>query len=169
CIESLDADAPDGIRAHRILLTPQGARFDQARARAFADKPAISLICGRYEGFDERVRAAVDEEVSLGDFVMTGGEVAAMAVVDACVRLLPGVLGNEESTHEESHSPETDGLLEYPHYTRPASFRGVDVPAVLAGGNHADIAEWRKNQAIERTKARRPDLYERYVATRPKK
>lgn len=169
CIESLDADAPDGVRAHRVLLTPQGARFDQARARAFADKPAISLICGRYEGFDERVRAAVDEEVSLGDFVMTGGEVGAMAVVDACVRLLPGVLGNEESTHEESHSPETDGLLEYPHYTRPASFRGVDVPPVLVGGNHADIAEWRKNQAIERTKERRPDLYERYVTTRPKK
>jgi tRNA (guanine37-N1)-methyltransferase len=90
-------------------------------------------------------------------------------VIDACVRLLPGVLGNEESTHEESHSPETDGLLEYPQYTRPASFRGADVPAVLVGGNHADIAEWRKNQAIERTKERRPDLYERYVTTRPKK
>ena len=174
CIESLDADAPDGIRGHRVLLTPQGARFDQSRARAFADKPAISLICGRYEGFDERVRAVVDEEVSLGDFVMTGGEVAAMAIVDACVRLLPGVLGNEESTHEESHSPETEGLLEYPHYTRPASFRGVDVPAVLVGGNHADIAEWRKTQAIERTKERRPDLYARYAADprrleRPKK
>jgi tRNA (guanine37-N1)-methyltransferase len=108
------------------------------------------------------VRALVDEELSLGDFVMTGGEVAAMAVVDACSRLLPGVLGNEASTVDESHSPSTGGLLEYPHYTRPPEFRGVRVPEVLAGGNHAEIARWRREQAIERTRARRPDLWARF-------
>jgi tRNA (guanine37-N1)-methyltransferase len=116
------------------------------------------LVCGRYEGFDERVRKYVDEEISLGDFVMTGGEVAAMAIVDAVVRLLPGVLGNAASTHEESHSPGNDGLLEYPQYTRPAEFRGDGVPAELLSGNHAQIAAWRAEQARERTKVRRPDL-----------
>ncbi|HXN31269.1 MAG TPA: hypothetical protein VN894_05380, partial [Polyangiaceae bacterium] len=113
------------------------------------------------EGFDERVRAYVSEEISLGDFVMTGGEVAAMAVVDACARLLAGVLGNETSTIEESHSPHTGGLLEYPHYTRPPEFRGLDVPQVLVGGHHAEIARWRRDRAIERTRVRRPDLSER--------
>ncbi len=104
-MESLDADAPDGLRAHRVLLTPQGRRLGQIKVRELARRDALMLVCGRYEGFDERLRSYVDEEVSLGDFVMTGGEVAAMAVIDACVRLLPGVLGNEESTAEESHSP----------------------------------------------------------------
>jgi len=125
------------------------------------------LVCGRYEGFDERVRAHVDEELSLGDFVMTGGEVAAMAVIDACSRLLPGVLGNEASTIDESHSPDTGGLLEYPHYTRPAEFRGERVPEVLVGGNHAEIAKWRREQAIARTKQRRPELWERFLKSRP--
>jgi tRNA (guanine37-N1)-methyltransferase len=157
-MEAMDADAPDGARAHRVLLTPQGRRLDQSLVRALAARPAIMLVCGRYEGFDERVRGHVDEEISLGDFVMTGGEVAAMAVLDACVRLLPGVLGNEESTREESHSPETGGLLEYPQYTRPVEFRGVAVPEVLQSGNHAAIAKWRASQALERTKQRRPDL-----------
>lgn len=157
-MEAMDADAPDGVRAHRVLLTPQGRRLDQSLVRALAARPAIMLVCGRYEGFDERVRGHVDEEISLGDFVMTGGEVAAMAVLDACVRLLPGVLGNEESTREESHSPETGGLLEYPQYTRPVEFRGVAVPEVLQSGNHAAIAKWRAAQALERTKQRRPDL-----------
>ena len=161
CIESLDQDAPDGARAHRVLLTPQGAPLDQVRVRALAARPAVALVCGRYEGFDERVRAHVDEEISLGDFVMTGGEVAAMAIVDACVRLLPGVLGNEASTREESHSPDAGGLLEYPQYTRPIDFRGARVPDVLAGGNHAAIAAWRRAQSMERTRARRPDLLER--------
>ena len=118
--------------------------------------PAIMLICGRYEGFDERVRGFVDEELSLGDFVMTGGEVAAMAVIEASVRLIPGVLGNEESTREESHGE--GGLLEYPQYTRPAEFRGQAVPEVLASGNHAQIAKWRSAQSLARTRARRPDL-----------
>jgi tRNA (guanine37-N1)-methyltransferase len=120
------------------------------------------LVCGRYEGFDERVRAHVDEEVSLGDFVLTGGEVAAMAIIDACARLLPGVLGNEASTIDESHSPDTGGLLEYPHYTRPAEFRGLRIPEILAGGNHAQIAAWRREQAILRTRERRPDLWDRF-------
>ena len=161
-MESLDADAPNGVRARRVLLTPQGRPFDQGRARDLATRDAVMLVCGRYEGFDERVRSFVDEEVSLGDFVMTGGEVAAMAVVDACVRLLPGVLGNEASTIDESHSPETGGLLEYPHYTRPVEFRGLRVPEILQGGNHAAIAAWRREQAVARTSDRRPDLLARF-------
>jgi tRNA (guanine37-N1)-methyltransferase len=161
CMESLDADAPEGARAHRVLMTPQGRPFDQTKARELAERPAVMLVCGRYEGFDERIRGHVDEELSLGDFVMTGGEVAAMAVLEACVRLLPGVLGNEASTHDESHAPDV-GLLEYAQYTRPASFRGADVPAVLSGGNHAEIAKWRRAQAEEKTRARRPDLFARY-------
>jgi tRNA (guanine37-N1)-methyltransferase len=161
-MESLDADAPGGVLAHRVLLTPQGRLLDQERAQALAAHDALMLICGRYEGFDERVRAHVHEEASLGDFVMTGGEVAAMAVVDACARLLPGVLGNEASTIDESHSPAIGGLLEYPHYTRPVEFRGERVPEVLQGGNHAAIAAWRRERAIARTRERRPDLWERF-------
>jgi tRNA (guanine37-N1)-methyltransferase len=161
-MESLDADAPDGTRARRVLLTPQGRVLDQSKAHELAVTPAVMLVCGRYEGFDERVRAHVDEELSLGDFVMTGGEVAAMAVVDACARLLPGVLGNEASTIDESHSPDTGGLLEYPHYTRPAEFRGTRVPEMLTSGNHAQIAAWRREQAVARTRARRPDLWESF-------
>jgi tRNA (guanine37-N1)-methyltransferase len=158
CMESLDMDAEAaGLpRARRVLLTPQGAPFVQPIAARFSTTPAVMLVCGRYEGFDERIRGFVDEEVSLGDFVMTGGEVAAMAVIEASVRLIPGVLGNEDSTREESHGE--GGLLEYPHYTRPAEFRGQPVPEVLASGNHAHIAEWRKAQSLERTLARRPDL-----------
>jgi tRNA (guanine37-N1)-methyltransferase len=158
CMESLDADAAaEGKpKAHRVLLTPQGKPLSQAIAARFAEIPAVMLICGRYEGFDERIRSFVDEEISLGDFVMTGGEIAAMAVIEAAVRLIPGVLGNEESTREESHGE--GGLLEYPQYTRPAEFRGQAVPEVLAGGNHAHIAEWRRAQSLARTVERRPDL-----------
>ena len=158
CMESLDADAEkEGKpRARRVLLTPQGRPFVQAIANRFSTEPALMLICGRYEGFDERIRSFVEEEISLGDFVMTGGEVAAMALIEATVRLIPGVLGNEESTREESHGE--GGLLEYPHYTRPAEFRGHTVPEVLASGNHAHIATWRSAQSVERTRTRRPDL-----------
>jgi tRNA (guanine37-N1)-methyltransferase len=158
CMEAIDveAEAAGQPRAHRVLLTPQGSPFAQASAARLAALPAVMLICGRYEGFDERIRAFVDEELSLGDFVMTGGEIAAMAVIEAAVRLIPGVLGNEDSTREESHGEE--GLLEYPQYTRPAEFRGHAVPDVLASGNHANIDAWRKTQSIERTAARRPDL-----------
>jgi tRNA (guanine37-N1)-methyltransferase len=164
CMDSMDADAPGGLRARRVLLTPQGRPLTQGVVRELAAHPAIMLVCGRYEGFDERVRAHVDEEISLGDFVLTGGEVAAMAIVDACVRLLPGVLGNARSTHEESHSPETGGLLEYPQYTRPQVFRDASVPEILSSGDHAKIAAWRRRQALERTRTRRPDLYARWVA-----
>jgi tRNA (guanine37-N1)-methyltransferase len=157
-MESFDADAPERVRARRLLMTPQGRPFEQRAAVRLATEHAIMLVCGRYEGFDERVRAHVDEEISLGDFVMTGGEVAAMAIIESTVRLLPGVLGNEESTREESHSPETQGLLEYPQYTRPQEFRGATVPEVLQGGNHAEIAKWRRVQSLARTEERRPDV-----------
>lgn len=163
CFESLDQDAPDGVRARRVLLTPQGQRLTQAGAQRLAAEPAVALISGRYEGFDERVRHHVDEEISLGDFVMTGGEVAAMALTEAMVRLLPGVLGNQASTEEESHSPETGGLLEYPQYTRPVEFRGERVPDVLAQGNHAAIAAFRREEALRRTQQRRPDLYDAFL------
>ncbi len=158
CMEALDAEAEQQgkPRARRVLLTPQGKPFVQTMAAAYSSEPAIMLICGRYEGFDERIRSFVDQEISLGDFVMTGGEVAAMALIEATVRLIPGVLGNEESTREESHGE--SGLLEYPHYTRPAEFRGQGVPEVLASGNHSHIALWRAAQSVDRTKARRPDL-----------
>lgn len=158
CVEALDAEAAAAgePRARRVLLTPQGQPFRQPIATRLSTEPALMLICGRYEGFDERVRSFVDEELSLGDFVMTGGEVAAMAIIEATVRLIPGVLGNAESVREESHAP--GGLLEYPQYTRPAEFRGLAVPEVLAGGHHAEIEKWRARQALERTRARRPDL-----------
>jgi tRNA (guanine37-N1)-methyltransferase len=157
CIESLDEDR-EGARAHRVLLTPQGERLSQARLQSLAARPALTLICGRYEGFDERVRSFVDQEVSLGDFVLSGGEVAAMAIIEGVARLVPGVLGNEASTIEESHSTESGGLLEYPQYTRPVEFRGLLVPEVLSGGNHQEIARYRREQALERTRVRRPDL-----------
>jgi tRNA (guanine37-N1)-methyltransferase len=148
---------------HRVLLTPQGRVFDQATAQRLAAVPALALVCGRYEGFDERIRAHVDEEVSVGDFVLTGGEVAAMVVIDAVVRLLPGVLGNAESARSESHSE--DGTLEYPQYTRPADFRGVAVPPTLISGDHARIARWRRWHALRRTRERRPDLFARLALT----
>jgi tRNA (guanine37-N1)-methyltransferase len=158
--EALDelATAANEPKARRILLTPQGQRLTQSTLARLAQEPALMLICGRYEGFDERVRSFVDEEISLGDFVMTGGEVAAMAVIEGTVRLIPGVLGNDESAVEESHSPANEGLLEYPQFTRPLEFRGHFVPDILQQGHHAHIAAWRREQSIERTRARRPDL-----------
>jgi tRNA (guanine37-N1)-methyltransferase len=158
CLEALDAQAAAPERARRVLLTPQGAVLDQRGVARLAALPALVLVCGRYEGFDERVRDHVDEELSVGDYVLSGGEVAAMAIIDACARLLPGVLGNPDSLLEESHGPATGGLLEYPQYTRPAVFRGAAVPEILLGGNHALIAAWRREQAVRRTRARRPDL-----------
>ena len=160
-LDALDAKcAADGeARCHRILLTPHGAPFTQAHARTLAQKPGIALICGRYEGIDDRVREHCDEELSLGDFVLNGGEVAAIAVIEAVSRLLPGMLGNAESLAEESH---TAGLLEYPQFTRPRSFRGRDVPDVLLSGNHAAIARWRRKQSLLKTRALRPDLFERF-------
>lgn len=137
-------------------LGPAGQRFDQAVARELAASAGFSLLCGRYEGVDERVREHLcDGELSLGDMVLSGGEVAAMAVIEAVGRLVPGVMGNETSADDESFS---DGLLEYPHYTRPASFRGWEVPEVLRSGDHGKIARWRRAQALRRTIERRPDL-----------
>ena len=160
-LEALESRESEG-RLHRILLTPQGQPFTQAIARRLAQKPAIALICGRYEGVDERVREAVDEQISLGDFVMTGGEVAAMALIEATARLLPGVLGNAESTHDESHA---QGLLEYPHYTRPPEFRGARVPDVLLSGDHAAVERFRRKEALRRTRRERPDLFAAYTPT----
>ncbi len=139
-----------------ILLTPQGRLFNQQIARALAQEPRITLLCGHYEGIDERViQHLVTDELSIGDYILTGGELAAMVVVDAVSRLIPGVL-TEGSTEEESHS---SNLLEYPHYTRPPEFRGWGVPDVLLSGNHAQIARWRRKEAIRRTRQRRPDLF----------
>lgn len=155
-LDHLD-DTREGRVSHRVLLTPQGARFTQAHARRFSKLDAMTLVCGRYEGFDERIRGLVDEEVSLGDFVLLGGEIAALAVIEATARLLPGVLGNEDSAADESHA---EGLLEYPQYTRPEEFRGHAVPDILRSGNHAAIARWRRKESLRRTLERRPDLLE---------
>ena len=139
----------------RILLSPQGRLFTQAAAHALAQVPEIALLCGRYEGIDDRVRAYVDDELSIGDVVLSGGEVAALVVIDAVSRLIPGALGCESSVAVESFS---DGVLEYPQYTRPPEFRGARVPDVLLSGDHAAIARWRRHAALRRTYERRPDL-----------
>ena len=142
-----------------ILLTPQGRLFSQQIAQELSTYSHLILICGRYEGVDERVREhLVTDEISIGDYVLSGGELAAMVVVDAVVRLLPGVLGSEASLVDDSH---VDGLLEYPQYTRPAVYRGWSVPEVLLSGDHAQIAEWRRKQAIRRTRERRPELLDK--------
>ena len=143
-----------------VLLSPQGRRLDHELVAELAAEPRLLLLCGHYEGFDERIREHLaDEEVSIGDFVLSGGEVAAMAVIDATARLQSGALGKGESVEEESHAA---GLLEYPQYTRPREFRGWSVPEVLLSGDHARIAAWRKQRAELRTKQRRPDLWEEY-------
>lgn len=142
-----------------ILLTPQGRLFDQRVAAELAGQEELILICGHYEGVDERVREhLVTDEVSIGDYVLSGGELAAMVVVDAVVRQLPGALGSEESVGDDSHA---NGLLEYPQYTRPQSFCGWEVPEILLSGNHAEIERWRRMQSLKRTAERRPDLMER--------
>ena len=158
-IEAAKAREP---RARVVLMSPQGRRFDQEKAIELSQAPALVLVCGRYEGVDERVLRWVDEELSLGDFVLSGGEVAALAVVDAVARLIPGVLGNELSAQSESFAGE--GLLEGPQYTRPAEFRGLRVPEVLLSGDHARIAGWRREQAMARTRERRPDLLDEQKA-----
>jgi tRNA (guanine37-N1)-methyltransferase len=137
-----------------ILLDPAGEVFSQARAEVLATRPHLVLVCARYEGVDERVRSLVDLELSIGDYVLTGGELAALVVVDAVIRLLPGAI-DDASTEEESFA---SGLLEYPQYTRPPSFRGMDVPAILTSGDHGAVAQWRREQALTRTSQRRPDL-----------
>jgi tRNA (guanine37-N1)-methyltransferase len=153
-VEAAEAEAAGAAR--RILLSPQGEKFSQPRARELAAEKRLLFICGRYEGFDERVRIGLNAlELSIGDYVLSGGELAAMVVIDAVVRLVPSVLGCEDSLKEESFS---EGLLEYPQYTRPALFRGMRVPEVLLSGDHARVAEWRRQEAVRRTREKRPDL-----------
>ncbi|MBN1586391.1 MAG: tRNA (guanosine(37)-N1)-methyltransferase TrmD [Candidatus Omnitrophica bacterium] len=143
-------------RSHVVLVSPQGERFTQKVAARLAEKPNLLLICGHYEGVDQRaIDVLVDEEISIGDVVLTGGEIPAMALVDGVARLLPGVLGDESSTQDESFS---EGRLEYPHYTRPAEFRGMNVPGTLISGDHSRVARWRSRAAFTRTLQRRPDL-----------
>ena len=148
------ADA--GVR--KIILTPQGRRLDQPLLRELSGESRIVLLCGHYEGFDERIIEGLDfEEVSIGDYVLSGGELPAMVLIDGVVRLLPGALGHPESSEEESFE---NGILEYPQYTRPSEYRGMKVPEVLLSGNHAEIEQWRRQQALERTRDRRGDLLE---------
>ncbi len=155
-IEALAGEKGPERRARVVLLTPQGARFDQAGAERLAACEHLVLVCGRYEGVDQRViDLAVDEEISIGDYVLSGGETAAMAIIEATTRLLPGVLGNPESTAWESFQ---EGLLEGPQYTRPVEYRGRAVPEVLRSGDHGKVARWRRAMARERTRDRRPDL-----------
>ncbi len=159
----LSAKERSSVPARTILLSPQGRTISQGLLEEFRaaipGKERLILVCGRYEGIDERfIAECVDEEISLGDFVLTGGEIAAMALIDGLTRLLPGVLGNEASSATESFSRATRGLLEGPQFTRPAEFRGKKVPEILLSGDHAKIAEWRQEQALVRTRQRRPDL-----------
>jgi len=150
-VEKLSAE-----KGRVILLTPQGQKFNQAKAAELSKEKRLILISGRYEGFDERIRVGLGaEQISVGDYVLNGGELAAMVIIDAVVRLLPGALGDEDSPKDDSFS---QGLLEYPQYTRPEVFRDMKVPDVLLSGNHAEIEKWRHRQALERTKKQRPDL-----------
>jgi tRNA (guanine37-N1)-methyltransferase len=158
-VSAIEAARQASPGAHVVLLTPQGARFDQRKAEELAQRPRLILVCGRYEGVDERVLSFVDEELSLGDFILQGGEVGALAVIEAVARLVPGVLGNEESTRSESFGGEM--LLEGPQYTRPPEFRGMAVPEPLLSGDHPRIARWRRRQALLKTRERRPDLFAR--------
>jgi len=156
CFEHVQKQSPEKGRV--ILLTPQGKKLNQADVRQLSGEKRLILIAGRYEGFDERIRIGLGaEQISIGDYVLSGGELAAMVLIDAIVRLLEGALGDEDSAEDDSFS---NGLLEYPQYTRPEVFRGMKVPEVLLSGDHGKIAEWRKQQAMKRTKANRPDLLE---------
>jgi tRNA (guanine37-N1)-methyltransferase len=153
CLESLPATSGT---SRALLLSPQGRRLDMPMARELARLDRLVLVCGRYEGVDERVTHFVDGELSIGDYVMSGGEPAALVVIDVLARLLPGVLGNEESAAGDSFE---DGVLEFPQYTRPAVFRGLAVPEVLLSGDHARVRRWRRREALRRTRERRPDLF----------
>ncbi len=154
-------EAMNEAPAQRILMTPQGAPLTQTLVEKLATQPRLLIIAGHYEGFDERVIERLEPlEISIGDYVLSGGELPAMVLIDAVVRLIPGVLGDETSAHHDSFSPGADRLLDHPHYTRPPEWQGLKVPDVLMSGDHAAIERWRKQQALERTKARRPDLLE---------
>lgn len=153
-IESIENREPE-TKKRVILMDPAGKPFDQKMAEEFSEEEHLIFLCGHYEGYDERIRTLVTDEVSLGDYVLTGGELASMVMIDATVRLLPDVLGNSESAQTDSHS---SGLLEHPHYTRPAEYKGMTVPEVLTSGNHALIDQWRHKESLKRTFLRRPDM-----------
>ena len=155
--EAVEALSAEGPRPHVVFFSPCGRRYDQSCAEALSHEERVLLVCGRYEGMDERAYELADDVFSLGDYVLTGGELAAMVVIDSVVRLLPGALGDAMSAKDDSFS---DGLLEYAQYTRPASYRGMDVPEVLLGGDHAKVDAWRRRSAVERTARWRPDLIE---------
>lgn len=155
---AIEAVRGEGVETTVVLTTPQGARFSQETALGLKGRGRIAIVCGRYEGFDERIRGLVDMEVSAGDYILTGGEIPALMILDAVGRLIPEVLGEPSSPVHESFS---DGLLEYPQYTRPEEWRGMKVPSVLLSGDHAGIERWRRREAIARTLARRPDLLDR--------
>ena len=162
CFEHVQqqSDAP----AHTVLLTPQGQPLTQDKAIELSQKPRLVMIAGRYEGFDERIRTGLGaEQISVGDYVLSGGELAAMVLIDAVVRLLPGALGDEDSAADDSFS---NGLLEYPQYTRPEMYRDMKVPDILLSGDHGKIEQWRNEQQLERTKQWRPDVYEKYQQSR---
>lgn len=157
-VDAMHHAAPEPFRGRRIFLSPRGERLTQQKAESLAKEETLVLLCGHYEGVDQRaIDLCVDEEISIGDYVLTGGEPAAMVLVDCVARLIPGVLGSAESALEESF---TSGLLEYPQYTRPRTFEGLDVPEVLAGGDHAQIEKWRREASLRITFERRPDLLE---------
>ena len=161
-LEECERMTPSG-KMNKILISPQGFRFTQNKAEKLSrSNLPIALICGRFEGFDERIRSYIDEEISIGDYILLGGEIAAMVIIEAVSRLVPGVVGNHESLNSESFS---GGLLEYAQYTKPMAFRGQKVPEILLSGNHRKIAEWRKESALAKTKIRRFDLLTQYLAT----
>ena len=160
-IKAIEAEAPE-TKKRVILLDPAGKPFDQKMAEEFSTEEHLVFICGHYEGYDERIRSLVTDEVSLGDYVLTGGELGAMVMIDATVRLLPEVLGNQTSAQTDSHST---GLLEHPQYTRPAEFKGMKVPEVLMNGNHKLIEQWQLKESLRRTYQRRPDMLETYPLT----
>lgn len=159
-------EAARGEGAKVVLLSPQGRLLKQAELQNLTQQPKLAFVCGRYEGFDERIRSFVDDEISAGDYVLTGGEYAALSIVDGIARLLPGVLGNEASSCADSFS---DGLLEYPQYTRPAEFRGMEVPAILLEGHHERVETWRRSMQLSRTAERRPDLLPQAASPVPTK
>lgn len=163
-VRALESVSARGPVTRTFLLSPRGAPLTQVRVQEIAAMERVVLVCGRYEGVDQRVIDGgwIDEELSIGDYVLAGGETAALAVLEAAARLVPGVMGNQVSQVEESHA---DGRLEYPHYTRPREFRGLGIPDVLLSGNHAEIARWRRGEALRLTRERRPDLLLRYPMT----
>ena len=164
-LDAIETENP-ATKKRVILLDPAGVPFTQKLAEELSEESHLVFICGHYEGYDERIRTLVTDEISLGDFVLTGGELGAMVLIDAAVRLLPEVLGNEESAKTDSHST---GLLEHPQYTRPVEFRGMKVPDVLISGNHKKIAEWQEKESLRRTYLRRPDMLSETVFTKNQK